>query len=132
MNALNDYRTGLLLLIPGIWILLQLLPMSSGETFSSGGAETREHWDISKINVLPTCQDQKDVLLSVLQLENIPINHADIELLKTVPGIGPALAKRIVDERDRSGFYHQPEDLARVRGIGTKRVEQFHNYLRFD
>ena len=131
MNSLNDYRLELILLIPGIWILIQLLPTGSGDFFSRG-VETEEHWDINKVNVFPAYQTQKDALLSVFQLENIPVNRANVELLTTVPGIGPALAKRIVDERNRSGFYHQPADLVRVNGIGTKRVEQFHSFLRFD
>lgn len=111
--------------------MLQLLPTGSGEKFDRGN-ETSELWDISKVHILPAYQPQKEVLLSVFQLENIPVNRADVELLATVPGIGPALAKRIVETRDRSGFFHQPADLARVRGIGTKRVEQFQSFLSFD
>ncbi len=131
MSSLNDYRIELLLLIPGIWLLIQLFPVSSGDVLDRG-IETNDYWDISKVNVLPAYQSQKDVLLSVFQLENIPVNRADVELLTTVPGIGPVLAKRIVDDRDSSGFYLQPADLARVRGIGPKRVEQFHSFLSFD
>ena len=131
MNSFKDYRTELLLLIPGIFILFQLLHSSTGEIFNREVA-TSEHFDITKVNVSPDFQDQANVLLSVFQLEDIPVNQASAELLATIPGIGPALAKRIVDERTRSGFYHHPTDLARVHGIGTKRVEQFHRFLRFD
>ncbi|MGI9536351.1 MAG: ComEA family DNA-binding protein [Desulfocapsaceae bacterium] len=112
-------------------MLLQLVSAASGEILNRR-VEPNEHWDISRVNVLPTYQTQKDVLLSVFQLENIPVNHADVELLTTVSGIGPALAKRIVEERDRSGYYQHPADLVRVRGIGAKRAEQFQSYLRFD
>ena len=131
MSSFNDYRIELLLLIPGIWMLIQLFPVPSGNILD-GGTETNDYWDISKVNVLPAYQSQKDVLLSVFQLEKIPVNRANVELLATVPGIGPVLAKRIVDDRKSSGFYHQPADLARVRGIGPKRVEQFQSFLSFD
>lgn len=131
MSSLNDYRIELLLLIPGIWMLIQLFPVSNGGILNRE-IETGAHWDISKVKVLPAYQSQKEVLLSVFQLEKIPVNRADAEILETVPGIGPVLAKRIVDDRNSSGFYHQPADLARVRGIGTKRVEQFHSFLSFD
>ena len=94
MNSFKDYRTELLLLIPGIFILFQLLHSSTGEIFNREVA-TSEHFDITKVNVSPDFQDQANVLLSVFLLEDIPVNQASAELLATIPGIGPALAKRI-------------------------------------
>ncbi len=87
---------------------------------------------MSHIQFLPASLAQKDVLISLYELKNVPVNRADAELLTTVPGIGPALAERIVAERERSGFFDAAEDLIRVRGIGEKRAEQFQSYLRFD
>ena len=55
-------------------------------------------------------------------------SKAELELL---PGVGPALAERIMAERERSPFATL-EDLDRVRGIGAKTLEQLREHLRFD
>ncbi len=45
-------------------------------------------------------------------------NTAGPERLTDLPGIGPALAGRIVVDRERHGPYRRAEDLLRVPGIG--------------
>lgn len=52
----------------------------------------------------------------------VDINHADAATLETLPGIGPATAQKIIDEREANGPYASVEDLMRVPGIGEKRV----------
>jgi len=54
----------------------------------------------------------------------ININTADIAELDKLPGIGPALAQRIIDYRTEHGFFLQPEDLKKVSGIGDKTYEK--------
>ena len=51
----------------------------------------------------------------------IAINRASARDLEALPGVGPALAKRIVEERERSGPFRSPRDLLRVKGIGPKK-----------
>ncbi len=51
------------------------------------------------------------------------LNTATAEELSQLPGIGPALAARIVVDRRERGPYRSLEDLARVRGIGPNKVE---------
>jgi len=53
----------------------------------------------------------------------IAINTADQATLESLPGIGPALAKRIVADRRQNGAYHRPEDLLRVSGLGRVRID---------
>lgn len=48
----------------------------------------------------------------------IDLDSADEETLALLPGIGPALAKRIVEDRLRLGAFASPAGLQRVRGIG--------------
>ena len=53
----------------------------------------------------------------------IDVNQADFEELQKLPGIGPKLAQRILDERAKSPF-RAVEDLRRVSGIGPKILER--------
>lgn len=53
----------------------------------------------------------------------VDINSADEALLDTLPGVGPATAKRIIDDREANGPFRTLEDLQRVSGIGPKKLE---------
>ncbi len=52
-----------------------------------------------------------------LVLEGVDVNSASAAELGTLPGIGPALAGRIVAARRRAGGFRDPEDLREVRGV---------------
>jgi len=54
----------------------------------------------------------------------IDINTADAEHLSELPGIGKALAQRIVDFREAHGPYSCKEDLTNVPGISERMLEQ--------
>ena len=54
----------------------------------------------------------------------IDLNRAAPEELMSLPGIGPALAARIVESRRREGLFLTLEDLLRVRGIGPATLER--------
>jgi len=53
--------------------------------------------------------------------DRIDVNRADVEALERLPGIGPALAQRIVEERSIRSFA-SVDDLERVRGIGPATI----------
>src|SRR5699024_2250990 len=50
----------------------------------------------------------------------INLNHADQATLETLPGVGPAIAERIITWREANGGFHTPEDVQQVSGIGPK------------
>lgn len=54
----------------------------------------------------------------------VDVNLASAEELQLLPRIGPTLAARIVEERERGGPFRSLGDLARVRGIGPRTVER--------
>lgn len=60
----------------------------------------------------------------------VDLNQADWPELIQLPGIGPTLARRIVEFRQTDGPFVNHDDLARVRGIGPKTLEQVRRYLR--
>lgn len=61
--------------------------------------------------------------------KKLPVNEVDEVLLQTVPGIGPSLARRIIEDRRENGVYTTLNDLARVDGIGLKRAKYLQLYL---
>ena len=62
-------------------------------------------------------------------LLKVNINTAGAEELDGLPGIGPVLAQRIVDEREANGPYTGAEDLTRVEGIGQAIVESIQDHI---
>ena len=58
-------------------------------------------------------------------------NYATEEELRTLPGIGEELARRIVSHR-RDHIYFSPVDLLEVPGIGVGTVEHLKPLLEFD
>jgi competence protein ComEA len=59
----------------------------------------------------------------------VDINRAAWPELAELPGIGEILAKRIVDYRQQHGPFRDPDEIARVRGIGPKKLEAIKPYL---
>ena len=58
-------------------------------------------------------------------------NRATAAELENLPGIGPALAARIVDYRLANGSFRSIQDLRKVAGIGPKLVERIKDSLVF-
>ena len=54
----------------------------------------------------------------------IEVNTATEIQLNALPGIGPALAARIAEDRATRGPFESMDDLARVHGIGPKLIER--------
>jgi len=59
----------------------------------------------------------------------ISINHSPREELERLPGIGPALATRIVEHRERYGPFRRVEHLLIVRGISERRFRQLRPFI---
>jgi competence protein ComEA len=58
------------------------------------------------------------------------VNAAAEAELQTLPGIGPALARRIVEYRAAHGRFQRPGDLANVRGIGPATAAKLAPFVR--
>lgn len=54
----------------------------------------------------------------------LDLNRAAAEDLEQLPGIGPVLARRIVEWRRGHGAFNSVDDLNHVKGIGEKKLRQ--------
>lgn len=63
--------------------------------------------------------------------ERIDPNRASAAELDRLPGVGPAVADRIVEARETDGAFRGAEELERVRGIGPATVERLSALLDF-
>ncbi len=53
----------------------------------------------------------------------ININIASVDELDKLPGVGPALARRIVEYRQKNGQFSSVDELDNVEGIGPSKLE---------
>ncbi len=59
----------------------------------------------------------------------LDLNTASAEEFDALPGIGPVLAQRIVDDRTQNGPFASVDDLARVQGISQRMVDALRSQL---
>lgn len=103
--------------------------------------------DLDRINLASPLADGQQIYVPRLGEEDVPvqppsrlpasaglvnINTADAAALETLPGIGPALAQRILDFRQASGRFEQIEDLMEVSGIGPGIFDQIRELITTD
>ncbi|UCD39089.1 MAG: helix-hairpin-helix domain-containing protein [Fidelibacterota bacterium] len=69
---------------------------------------------------LETADSGAEILWAIGLERPLDINHAGIDELQVLPGIGPVLAKKIVVYRKKNGYFQTVQDLTKVKGIGPK------------
>lgn len=71
-----------------------------------------------------------DVVMSCVNSVGVELNTASKELLAYVSGLGPQLAKGIVDFRNENGPFKDKRSLTKVARLGDKVFEQAAGFLR--
>jgi competence protein ComEA len=107
-------------------------------------AELKEDADIEALNPALKLKDGQKVIVPSIPLPNtdnqtastvqvtsklVNINSAGLGELDTIPGVGPALAQRIIDFREQNGLFSSPEEIQNVSGIGPKTYEKMAGYI---
>ncbi|MFT6895654.1 MAG: competence protein ComEA [Paraglaciecola sp.] len=60
--------------------------------------------------------------MSEVTIQKVNINTASLEQLVSLPGIGDKKAETIIEYREQNGKFTSVDDLANVKGIGSKMV----------
>jgi len=59
----------------------------------------------------------------------VDLNLSPADSLELLPGIGPAISRRIVRYRQEFGRFETVDDLVRVRGIGTSKLDDIRSMI---
>jgi competence ComEA-like helix-hairpin-helix protein len=59
----------------------------------------------------------------------LDLNHASTDEISRLPGVGPSLARRIVEERDRRGRFESTEGLRGILGLGPKKLAALREHV---
>jgi len=61
--------------------------------------------------------------------EKVNLNTATLEQLQTLPGVGPAVAKKIIEHRTKTGKFTKVEEILNIQGIGEKKFQRMKDRL---
>jgi competence protein ComEA len=97
------------------------------DALSTAGGLTLDALD-SSVNLARVLSDGEQIVVrSIHQLVDedpiISLNRSSARQLESLPGVGPALAGRIVEWREKNGGFASIEQLLEVSGIGAKLFE---------
>ncbi len=65
------------------------------------------------------------------EIKKVNINEATAEELESIPGIGPAMASRLIKYRNEHGLFACESSLLDVKGLGEKKVAKMRDWIRF-
>jgi competence protein ComEA len=60
---------------------------------------------------------------------SVNLNTADEGELDTLPGVGPATARKIIEYRDKNGSFRHTDDLMKIPGIGRKKYDKLKDHV---
>ena len=153
-NTIEEEHTQIVIHITGQVINQGIVKLEEGarviDAIERAGGATKEA-NLSKINLaylledgmklyIPNKNDKQEeeqILNTSINEQNgnsnqklkVNINTATSEELQKLPGIGEAMANRIITYRKQNGKFIKLEDLKNVSGIGEAKFNNIKNYI---
>lgn len=123
---------------PGLYVLRTDSRVVNALAAAGGSTDAA---DLVGVNLARRVEDGEQILVPVVGAVadpsappsgdgTIDLNTADQAALEELPGIGPALAERIVAWREENGRFRTVDDLLAVPGIGEKVLEGLRDGVR--
>ena len=84
---------------------------------------------MSGANASPIGRSHRVLKLASMLLLVLNLNTATVQELQTLPGIGPVLARRIVEFREKKGGFKRVEELLAVPGISERKWKMIRNKI---
>ncbi len=123
---------------PGLYVLRADSRVVDALAAAGGSTDAA---DLAGVNLARRVEDGEQILVPVVGAVADPsappsgdgtvdLNTADQAALEELPGIGPALAERIVAWREDNGRFRTVDDLLAVPGIGEKVLEGLRDGVR--
>lgn len=127
-------KLGMLAMTMGVvlwigWQVPQTMQRPAETHAASFSSETAAVTTTSEANPIPAPVQQSESSHSVNRSQRVDLNRATVAEFDQLPGVGPVLAKRMVDYRKSIGRFHAVEDLRAVKGIGKKKLEQLKPFV---
>jgi competence protein ComEA len=107
---------------------LALVSLAASIPSAEGGSPDEKQTSVAKTEAASGVPGV--AIRELVKGKKMDINTASSRELELLPGIGPALASRIVSFREEHGAFVGVDDLARVRGIGPKTLERVRSMLK--
>ncbi len=112
--------------------VFDIVEMAGGLTAEADVAKTnlaqgiKDGMHIHVVDKLPVSNEHSATTgITTTKVGNkVNINHADKGELDTLPGVGPALAERIIEYRQANGSFSSIDELKNVPGIGSSKFEK--------
>jgi len=114
--------------------LFQLLILAGGTTSKADTLAINLSLKLydQQVVYIPSFEDEYPIISEVVNDTSqgiININSASLQLLDTLPGIGPSTAQSIIDYRTEVGFFESIEDIMKVTGIGEATYNEIKDFI---
>ena len=129
MKVSVNQRSIFLVILAMIFLLALLNGLTQSEQSHQKIAQPE-----SKIShpVIKSPEPNKNVRVSVVN-NPLYINHASVaEIAEGLKGVGEKIAQRIVNTRKEEGDFTQLEDLLKVSGMGSAKIQANKEIISFD
>jgi competence protein ComEA len=80
--------------------------------------------------VVPTVGEQTTTTVQQAEAGLVDLNHADLQQLMTLPGIGEVKGQAIIAYREQAGGFRSLEEIQQVDGIGAAIYAQIKNHIK--